>query len=282
MKAVREYEGREVAIATMHGKERVMEPLLRSRLGAVGIALQGKLNTDSLGTFTGEVKRRAGALAVARRKCWSGMLAAELEAAVASEGSFGADPVHPFLAVDEEWVVFVDARLGLEVVGHHATHRTNFAAARICDVEELEGFAQRALFPSHALMVRASDGTWTKGIATPAALHKAWEAGQADGHGPIHVETDMRAMYNPTRMEAIGRAMEDLVSRLESRCPRCETPGFGVVRWVRGLPCSWCGGATEQVMAAMDQCPSCAHQRQRDFPFGLEHADPTYCPQCNP
>ena len=40
------------------------------------------------------------------------------------------------------------------------------------------------------------------------------------------IETDMRAFKNPTRMEAIEKATENLIENIQSECPKCQSPGF--------------------------------------------------------
>jgi hypothetical protein len=43
-----------------------------------------------------------------------------------------------------------------------------------------------------------------------------------------YVETDMRAMYNPSRMTVIQNATKKLVEKINSCCPNCNIPGFGI------------------------------------------------------
>jgi hypothetical protein len=41
-----------------------------------------------------------------------------------------------------------------------------------------------------------------------------------------YVETDMRAMYNPSRMTVIQNATKKLVEKINSCCPHCNIPGL--------------------------------------------------------
>jgi hypothetical protein len=42
----------------------------------------------------------------------------------------------------------------------------------------------------------------------------------------LYVETDMRAMYNPSRMTVIQNATKKLVEKINSCCPQCNIPGL--------------------------------------------------------
>ena len=93
------FENRSLAVATMHGKEKVIGPVLEDALG-VKIVLPSQFNSDQFGTFSGEVERTLSPLEAARKKC---LLAAELTGAslvVASEGSFGPHPAIYFVPAD--------------------------------------------------------------------------------------------------------------------------------------------------------------------------------------
>jgi hypothetical protein len=46
------------------------------------------------------------------------------------------------------------------------------------------------------------------------------------------VETDMRAMYNPSRMTVIQNATKK--EKINSCCPHCNIPGFGITDAKRG------------------------------------------------
>ena len=99
--------------------------------------------------------------------------------------------------------------------------------------------------------------------------------------GQVFVENDLRAFANPTRMLCIENAAEDLLHRLQTPCPHCSLPGFGIVERIRGLACAVCGTATTEIKAILWQCPSCGHQHveARSEP---STASPGNCPLCNP
>lgn len=277
------FRDRSLAIATRHQKERVLAPVLEEGLGLRCLHIPD-IDTDQLGTFTGEVERRLTPLAAAREKCrlaleWSG-----LDLAVASEGSFGPHPVIPFVAADEELLLLVDQKHALEVAITHYSHRTNYARADVTSEDVLLQFAQQAGFPSHGLILRPSPTHYQdlrKGIVTEEDLLEGFQQLRS-AYSTVHVETDMRAMYNPTRMEVIQEAAWKLVQRCRSQCPSCSCPGFGIQRAETGLPCSVCGSPTRSVLAHVYQCAACGHSLQSWFPNQIREEDPGRCDFCNP
>ena len=42
----------------------------------------------------------------------------------------------------------------------------------------------------------------------------------------VYTETDMRSVFNPTRINVIEKANEQLVEKIKSVCPNCKIPGF--------------------------------------------------------
>jgi hypothetical protein len=55
------FEGRRLLIATKHHKEQVIAPVFEKEL-AVQCFTSDEFDTDSLGTFSGEIERKNGAL----------------------------------------------------------------------------------------------------------------------------------------------------------------------------------------------------------------------------
>lgn len=277
------FAGRTLVIATKHGKERVIAPILEQALGVQCITPHA-FDTDELGTFTGEVERRLDPLETAREKCRRAMDATGCDLAVANEGSFGPHPVMSFVPGDDELMVFLDRRNGLDLVVREVSASTNFAAQEIRDEDALRAFADRARFPRHALILRESPRSTQpihKGISEPAELRARFREFRARlGHA--YVETDMRAMHNPTRMEVIGDAARKLVDLLQSTCPACGLPGFAVTEVIRGLPCEACGLPTNAPSRHISVCGQCGHREEQRNPHGRTRQDPMYCEFCNP
>lgn len=287
------YSGVTVALATRHGKERVIGRALLHGLGAELLHLR-EVDTDALGTFCGAVPRRGGALEACIAKAEAALAAGGTEFAIASEGSFGPHPQLPMLAVGLECLVFLDRRRGLTISEQGFARRTNFAHRLVADIgggepdPALARWLEQVGFPSHGLLVRAHTGPAGSG-ALEKGLHR-WEdlasaiarAAAASSDGLALVETDMRAHRNPTRMAAIRRLAFRLVRRLASPCPACQTPGWGVVEQRPGLPCAECGLPTALTRALVWGCAGCEHQEERPRPDGLQRADPGHCDWCNP
>jgi hypothetical protein len=272
-------------LATMHQKEQVIAPMLESHLGIEIVVPQG-FNTDQFGTFTRDVNRPGTQLETARLKAEAAMTLTGLTLAIASEGSFGSHPSIPFLACDREIVMLCDRDHDLEIVGQAISTETNFSHQQVTSVEEAIAFAQKISFPSHGL-VAMPEAQWSqpshifKGIIDETQLRETvTQLLQKFGHA--HLETDMRAMYNPTRMAVIAEATRDLIQRLNQCCPQCGCPGFAPVEHKAGLPCSLCGFPTGLTLAIVHRCQKCHFSSMVQFPDGKEFADPGQCSYCNP
>jgi len=120
-----------------------------------------------------------------------------------------------------------------------------------------------------------------KGLMTTEELEAAVRV-VLEQHGAAHVESDMRAHVNPTRMTAIGRATRDLARLALSGCPHCGRPGFDVVERLRGLPCGACGMPTRRVRMEIVGCTGCGFREERVPDTGQAPASPAECDFCNP
>lgn len=277
------FEGRQLVIASMHQKEEVLQPFLEANL-KVTISVANGLNTDLLGTFSGEVARIADPLTTARKKCELAMELTGCDLVLASEGSFGAHPSAFFLPANEEWLLLVDRKNGLEIHARHLSLETNFSGQEFSNLEELDAFASKVKFPSHGLILRRSKDDLAglvKGITDPRQLRTdAMLLLETQGSG--FVETDMRAMFNPSRMKVIGETTQLLIQKLNSFCPSCQLPGFAVTAAEPGLPCSLCGTPSSAALAHLAVCNHCQHEEKVLFPKGKKTEDPQYCQVCNP
>lgn len=280
------YQGREAVLSTKHGKEQAIAPPLMARLG-LRIRVPVDLDTDTLGTFTGEVPRIGTARETALRKARLGMASVNLPLGLANEGSFGPHPLVPFVAGDHEILVFVDDELGIQVVEELSSMETNFAHRTVAGSDDLGDFLERVRFPSHGLIVRPNSGLQTgilfKGVTAAGDLEEAiGRCARASTDGLAHVETDMRAHMNPTRQAVLRDLAERLAQRLAVRCAQCGAPGWGLVGVVRGLPCELCGGETDWVREEIYGCPRCQLRHVQPRSDGRKHADAENCSWCNP
>ncbi|MCU0442218.1 MAG: hypothetical protein MUE96_07450 [Bacteroidia bacterium] len=272
----------QLAIATMHGKEKAIGPVWEP-LG-FEMVLPESLNTDSFGTFTGEIDRILSPYEAAKAKCISAIQQTGTRYAIASEGSFGPHPQYYWLPADEEWLVWFDAQTQQEIKIKVISTETNFAAKACNSMEEVTAFCKQVFFPSHALIAKRSQTDFQnmhKGITSGELLFElasTW----LQQFGSIYLETDMRAMYNPMRMSVIKQAAEKLAKKYQSTCTECGAPGFDVTRVMTGLPCGACATPTSQTRAHVYICGSCGYETKVEFPYGKKQADPQFCPSCNP
>jgi len=90
----------------------------------------------------------------------------------------------------------------------------------------LQKFSAKALFPSHALILRPDNkenkSYIFKGINRVDMLERAFKDSiKHSTHGKVWVETDMRANMNPSRMIVIQGLAEEVARRILALCPRC-------------------------------------------------------------
>ena len=149
------FQGRNLLIATKHEKEKVIAPILEKELG-VKCFVSSDLDTDKLGTFTGEIERKDDPITTARNKCLMAKYSTNCDLAIASEGSFGSHPTIFIAAADDEFLLFIDKKNNIEISARELSLETNFNGSEIKTKEELQEFASNSNFPSHALILRKS------------------------------------------------------------------------------------------------------------------------------
>lgn len=275
-------EGREIVIATKHQKEKVIAPLLKKAFQFR--CSPATIDTDQLGTFTGEIERTLSPLDAARKKCEIALDVTGADLAISSEGSFGAHPFIPFCKANEEFVLLFDRQNGLEIFGKSITLDTNFDGCYVSNYKETINFSKKVGFPEHALILRdKKNGSeiFAKGISEWTQL-EAKVSKLFRNYSQLWIETDMRAMYNPTRMKAIGAATENLIEKMKSLCPSCDYPGFWVDTANAGLPCSYCGSPTNSTLSYEYACMKCDYRSVKMSPHNKQHEEPMYCDRCNP
>jgi hypothetical protein len=279
------FADRVAVLATMHRKERVITPILEQNLG-IKLRVPENFNTDQFGTFTRDRSRPDNQKKTALLKAESALELTGESLAVASEGSFAPHPSFPMIAYNYELIVLVDRVHQLEIFGQAISTETNYSHKTVRSLEEAQNFAQTVGFPEHGLVVMSHSSTKNpdeivKGIVSEAQLLTV--VTEALRRSPtVHLETDMRALYNPSRMNAIAQATNNLVTVIQSTCPKCNYPGFELVERLPGLPCGLCDSPTTLTRAAVYQCRHCGFRQEKLFPDGIEVADPAQCSYCNP
>jgi hypothetical protein len=166
-----DYRNQHVALLTQHGKEGVISPVLAKLLGCHVEKVEG-FDTDLLGTFSRDMAREGSQLDAARKKARIGMDLSGHYIGVASEGSFGTDPFTGMLPWNSELLIWIDDRLGIEIVTTSAS-KTNFSHRLVDSWEEAEDFARSVGFPEHRLVVRPADkkhSEFRKGLADWVSL----------------------------------------------------------------------------------------------------------------
>lgn len=277
------FKNRKLVIATKHKKEDVITPLFEKSLG-VKCFVPEDFDTDFLGTFTGEIKRKHDPITTARKKCLEAMKLTNCDLGIASEGSFGPHPSLFFAASDEEFLIFIDKKNNLEIIERELSLETNYNQQKITTEKELIEFAKHVKFPSHGLILRKSESSNSKiikGITDWETLKDTFKM-FIDKYGKAYVETDMRAMHNPVRMKVIETAVKKLINKINTICPECSTPGFERTEAVRGLPCSLCSSPTDSILSYVYTCKKCAFKEEKNFPNKKTKEDPEFCNVCNP
>ncbi len=294
------YFGKRVVLTTKHEKARALQLPLQAGLGLVLDSVE--VDTDQLGTFTGEVEREGTPIQTAVKKARLGMTRAGAKLGIANEGSFGPHPYVPFLVGCHEVIVFIDDELGIEVSESIVSANTNYDYIDTHSIEAAEEFLERVKFPSHGLIVRpnksnqnlvrqlsrifkdkSKDTAIQKGIRDRDALAAAILSCKAlSDDGLAHIETDMRAHMNPTRLRVLRALGIKLARRLRSSCPECECPGFGITGVEGSLPCEECGYPSESFAFQIYGCSRCDLKQVHPRKDGKTTVDAMYCERCNP
>lgn len=274
------YRNKKIALATKHDKERVLKPLLDEQLNVT--VFTAAIDTDLLGTFTGETERSNDPFTTAMKKCEMAHQLTGEALCLASEGSFGPHPQIGFIAADEELLVLRDFENNHFVRVKNISTKTNFNAGECYNIEEVLSFAANALFPSHALIIQSDKNNFEniyKGIVNKEELISIADQFLTQ-NGKLFVQTDMRAKFNPTRMEVIKEAGKKLISAIYHTCKRCQLPGMELTGFKAGLPCSLCNAPTKTPIHFVYSCNKCGYEEIKSNEKVSE--EPMFCEVCNP
>lgn len=277
------YAGTTATLATKHDKLGLIAPALLETLGMTVRAAE--VDTNQLGTFTGDVCRPGDALHTAVAKARPGMLATGSSLGTASEGRFGPLPALPFVTAATELVVLVDDQRGTVVAETVTDFTVITVAADVRPGNASVDLLVRARFPEHELIVRPAGRSAqpiVKGIHDRAVPDQAIrDCASSSPHGLARVETDLRAHDCPTRRPVIAAAAQRLAARLATDCPACTCTGWGIVRVEHDLACRHCGCTVLVPRADVFGCAACATESTEPRP-GATPADPRECEWCNP
>ena len=202
------------------------------------------LDTDQLGTFSGEIERLTPPRETAIQKARLGMKETGLLLGIASEGSIGPDPVVPFIHSNIEHLVLVDDENGIVISEIHRSLDITAATITAAPDQDLTSFLEKADFPNHALIVRPNTqikSNCIKGVNNHEQLMAAIEMYSKNfPNGLVVIESDLRAMHSPSRQRNIEEVAKLLAKRVGQLCPHCQMPGWGRVGYEKGLNCSEC------------------------------------------
>jgi hypothetical protein len=277
------YAGQRIGLATIHAKERAVAPPFRRVLDAE-IVVAPQIDTDTLGTFSGDVPRPDALVETCVLKAELAFRTSDLDCAIANEGSYGPIDAVPPTSSGVEIMAFVDRRRGIRVVETLATHRTNWRLLRFRAGDPAVPKVVKAMgFPRYGVFVVCSSD-WSRPIKDLASLHDVVAAMDREARrsedGLAVLFSDMRAHRNPTRMRVLRALSWKLAKRLERLCPKCRAPGFGSIGNRRGLPCEACGKPTHWVHFEIDGCSACGHVEARPRKDGRMTAAKLSCATC--
>ena len=225
------FKGRTLCIASMHEKERVLKPLFEKEVGVTCIVPEN-LNTDELGTFSGEVERKLTPLETAKQKCVLAMQLSNCDLAIASEGSFGPHPIYGFIPSDDELLFFYDKKNNLEIIARELSTQTNYAYDEFQNYDQAIDFASSVLFPSHGLIVKDKNNqVIEKGITNWEQLKSAFsKAQQIYQHKEVQSKLDnANKLYAPIlakkqEQERLAKIERDRVEREDTNRKEREMP----------------------------------------------------------
>ncbi|NBW50293.1 MAG: hypothetical protein EBR49_09435 [Betaproteobacteria bacterium] len=266
----------DIALLTLHHKQSAVEGPLRE--AGFSVTTVSGFDTDSLGTFTGSVPRQGTQLEAAGTKA---RLATELSGmrfGLGSEGSFGPDPYTGMLEWAREVLACYDAETKRWIYALAQGPETNYRQITVHRWEDAARFAHAIGFPEHGLIVgKPGQDGFDKDCQDLESLEN--RVRQVLAHGPVWLETDMRAHRNPTRMRMIERCAGLLSQRLACHCPACASYGFGEETPIAGAPCESCGLATLATMAKKISCDVCGHEQRVEL---VTSVPASRCNYCNP
>lgn len=275
------YRNQSVLLASKHEKEKAIAEVFFAKLSCTVDVRE--FDTDQFGTFTGEIARTLSPYETCVLKARRAAEHYGYDVAIASEGSFGSHPAFPFIPSDHEIMVFLDRKNNWVIAEQYTTPKTNYRMMTITSQTDLDYFLEKAGFPEHALTLQTNSNKTViaKGIRDIKALQDALTLG-FQHEKELFLATDMRAMMNPLRMQAISLLAEKLAHRVQRCCPNCFTPGFGLKKTSGTLPCKDCTLPTTLYQQEIWGCIQCNYEEKHPRKDGLEVAEPQYCDYCNP
>lgn len=263
----------QIVIATKHQKGHLIAPLL-APLG-YEVDETDAFDTDSLGTFSGEIARTCTPEQAAYIKAKQACQNSDAEFGLGSEGSFTSGPYFGLMTHNTEILCLYQRSTNTAIYAQASgafaprgltidEHTTSGTVAQTCS--------------------QFKNQHWI--LSLPNALEKGLNLTQLQArlnhHKPLtgQITPDLRAMYSPQRQAMIVSAAKDLIRRLKTKCPECDTANFVIKKTLPGLLCAQCTLPTKQIKTYISHCDHC--QFSVSEPSKHTEGDPTYCQLCNP
>jgi hypothetical protein len=280
------YYDEPIVLTSKHNKLTLIQPAFRDIAGLT--VVEQHLDTDLLGTFSGEVERTFPPLETAIRKAELGLIKTGAQLGLASEGSIGSDPLIPFAISNIEHLVLVDKVRGIVISEAFRSLEIVKVSEAVAPGEDLEQLLLSAGFPEQKLIAKPNqvDGEGSlnpiKAISTRESLLDAIaECAKQSKDGKARIEPDYRAHNSPSRAKNIIKVAEMLATRILKLCPTCNCPGWGKVGYDYGLSCQACD--THDSTAVRQEVLGCASCDQKLAGVVLAtNLRAANCQQCNP
>jgi hypothetical protein len=282
-KSLHPYFGRSAVLTSKHKKLEHFRPIFQSQIG-ISVS-EISLDTDLLGTFSGEIERLDPPRETAIKKATMGMEATGITLGIASEGAIGPDPIIPWVQSNYELALFLDSESGLVISESITSPEIVAATIKVRMGDDLEDFLRRADFPRHHLIVRSEmnpDAQIFKGVADLPSLIMAIKSCAQESPSRIaNIESDFRALHSPSRQLNIERVARRLSQRIATLCPGCNLPGWGRVDYLKGVECNQCGDLNDQIIS--QEILGCSRCDFRELGEVINsQITPDRCSSCNP
>lgn len=268
------------ALLTKHHKL----PLIAPALAELGITVQltDHFDTDSLGSFSGEVIRVQSPLDCVKTKAKLACDLTGLALGIGSEGSFGGGPLPGLLNWDDELLCLFNQNTGQWIIAQAAgpvplssiqTNQVDVIRAHIEKQDPAQGWI--CVYRTEIIKGLVGADTVINALQQASLLLSATQLADI-----ITLSPDLRAHLCPSRQVYIRQAAAQLATRLRSFCPCCQAPNFWRNGAKRGLRCAVCDYPTQRVLHYIKKCDCCGHTEYEEA--ATQVADPADCPLCNP
>ncbi|GAB5382363.1 MAG: hypothetical protein Alis3KO_38220 [Aliiglaciecola sp.] len=260
-----------VYLLSKHQKAKFIAPILADI--SIDVVEIDSFDTDKLGTFSGEVERTMTPSECALYKAKKACQKSGSNIGIGSEGSFGGGPAPGFINWDQEILCFYQRTPEVVVYAH---------AEGPCSANNVKADSREDLL---AALTEQGGQFWI--YREQDKIQKELSQDQVldlfekhNSESTFEIEPDLRAHLCPPRQKMIQKAAQDLVSRLESLCPKCGAVNFVVKEAKPGLTCGLCGLPTKQIKGYLSKCDQCNYEEYKNV--DSRAGDPTYCDYCNP